>query len=909
MSLDSLIQFISSSGGTNRADADLAFAEVSESGAISGINPFGRLAWGWRVGSQMPADLQIALNSLSTDAPVELPVTQGGLHLKGMAKGNGEGWFVVGYEPHEVSEPSGQVSFRALMDRIPQPALCLNSSGQAWYANEAAARELGVMPSECLGRPALAELIAPEDRWKLAELMELAARDGSAHSSVRFGTQSSIGVLHLVQSVRDEFQAVILTFGEEDTLLDGSYVQESFYQSFLEQGPVGVLYLDASGRVTFENHYFRQIVGDQADASWLGLSLNEIPCLDESARADLQSVLSSTQSFTFTTELKGIGGSEQSRFVQIHASGILHPDGHVIGAAVLMEDRTELIFKNTEVKRLERSEEVKNTLRELATTSPDPRIFRDAAVAAIGQNLGVAYASLMGLSVSKDRLVEISSWSNLSDPPSPESIPRGDLSFVESSGIGQLISYGSPESAAICARFECHDCWITPVHDNAQFAGYLVFTWDESIATPDFAKRDSMRDLTGLFESLYSWIQLGARYQTTVASIDDALFGFSLRKDHSRRYHFATSQFALLTGYQPSELMEDSSRGVNWMESVIHVDDSPLVRAHNKTLMEGHESRVVYRICHRDGSTRWLREHATPRRDATGMTAVNGIISDVSEQKAAELVLLQAKKEAEASDRGKTAFIATMSHEIRTPLGAVNGFSQLLQKELEEFEEELTTDIPEQIYEFVSAISERSQKLQALVHDLFELSNIEMGKTSIQLARVSVAASLRAAVEKIRPSAERKGLRLNLSVHDNELHILGESRRLNQILDNLLSNAVKFTDEGEINVLLKSVNDSAVVEIEDTGVGIAASYLDQLFEAFSQEEDWRNRKYQGTGLGLALVKRLVEMMNGKVSAKSQKGKGSTFTLSFPIPAPYRISDHSSESGSGFSPDSSAFFRA
>ena len=205
-----------------------------------------------------------------------------------------------------------------------------------------------------------------------------------------------------------------------------------------------------------------------------------------------------------------------------------------------------------------------------------------------------------------------------------------------------------PNRPAICARFECHDCWITPVHDNAQFAGYLVFTWDESIATPDFAKRDSMRDLTGLFESLYSWIQLGARYQTTVASIDDALFGFSLRKDHSRRYHFATSQFALLTGYQPSELMEDSSRGVNWMESVIHVDDSPLVRAHNKTLMEGHESRVVYRICHRDGSTRWLREHATPRRDATGMTAVNGIISDVSEQKAAELVLLQAKKEAEA---------------------------------------------------------------------------------------------------------------------------------------------------------------------------------------------------------------------------------------------------------------------
>ncbi len=203
------------------------------------------------------------------------------------------------------------------------------------------------------------------------------------------------------------------------------------------------------------------------------------------------------------------------------------------------------------------------------------------------------------------------------------------------------------------------------------------------------------------------------------------------------------------------------------MSEIVHEEDLSLVRAHHRTLQDGHESRITYRINHRDGSIRWLREYATPRTDATGMTAVNGILSDVSEQKAAEIVLLQAKKEAESSDRLKTAFIATMSHEIRTPLGAVNGFAQLLAKELEEFEEELPYDLPEQVHEFASAISERSQKLLTLVHDLFELSNIEMGKAAMQSKLAEPARLVRASVEKIRLEAERKGLKLRFYEHES----------------------------------------------------------------------------------------------------------------------------------------------
>ena len=885
MSLDALLHFISASPSPDQNDPELAFAEVGPQGFVTSINPFGRLAWGWRVGTTVPQDLLIALECVRDDDPAELPVTLGGLHLKGLAKQNQEGWFVIGYEPEGSAGKRDQFSFRALMDKLPQPAVSLNMSGLSKYVNEAVGIEFGIPPKELISRPILSELIHPEDRWKIAELMELAAKDGSSHASVRFGKTSKIGVLHLVRSDGDEFQAVILPMESEDRLVDGSYVQESIFQSFLEQGPIGVLYLDTDGRVTFENHYFRGLVGEDPDSSWLGLTLQEV---DHISTESAYKILAATRSKTpgaIQIDLIHPVTKTVTRHIQVQAAGILHPDGNLIGATLLIEDRTEWVRQEQELDRLERSEKVKNGLRELATTSPDPRTFREAAIQLIGDAVGACRASLLGLSVGKDRMVEVSGWSRSEHFQTPESIDREELSYFENMLSGQFLRHSDIEGFGICDRMEAKTCWLAPVKDNGQFAGFIVFAWKKIDSSPDFASISFLHDVTGLFESLYSWIQLGARYRTTVASIDDALFGFSFFKDGARKYHFATNQFKLLTGYAPETLMQEGRESVDWALDIVHAEDANILRTHNLTLLEGHESRVTYRIHHKDGTIRWLREHATPRRDATGMTAVNGIVSDVSEQKAAELVLLQAKKEAEASDRSKTAFIATLSHEIRTPLGAVHGFTQLLEKELEELEEEMPNDLPEHVREFMTAITERSQQLLALVDDLFELSNIEMGKTTVQLAEVSLTTSVRGAVEKARSGAERKGLNLQLSMHDNDIQIIGDNRRISQVVDNLLSNAVKFTEEGGINVGVSRTADMATIEVTDTGVGISVDYLDQLFVAFSQEEDWRNRKYQGTGLGLALVNRLVTMMDGEIEVESEKGTGSTFKVSFPLAKP------------------------
>jgi len=881
MSLDSLLQFISSSGSDHHEDADLAFAEVDALGRITSINPLGRLAWGWRSGTQLEGDLRFALEGLATDEPEELPIMVGGLHLRGMRFGDKEGWFLIGHEPDQAPESGQQLSFRSLMDRIPLPACSLNTHGLARYANSAAADELNRDVKSLMGQPVLAELIHPEDRWKLAELVELAAGEGSSHTTVRFGQTGRTGVLHVVQSVPDEYHAVILPIAGEADPFQSHLVPETFYQSFLEQGPVGILYLDAQGRVTFENHHFRSIIGSSSADSWLGFPLSAVSILDRDVAAAIIQSMEAGERWTGSADLRECEEGTVRRHLHIHAAPILHPEGHRIGAVLMVEDRTDLERGRQTLAQYERLESIKAALRALSSAYPAPAGFRQKATELLASTFGADEAYLLGLSMAKERLVEIAYWSESDVPHDVVSLPRKPLAHAESTRFGHFIRSTEPAGLPVA---QDEEIWLDPIHDNEQFAGYMALSWKAGSRDSDWASESKLNEVFRLFESLYSGIQMAARYKTTVAAIDDALFGFSFLPHGSRQYHFITEQIEMLSGYHPSEIGGVSSRRVDWMADVLHPDDLPRVRAHHRTLQDGHESRITYRIRHRDGQVRWLREHATPRTDATGMTAVNGILTDVSEQKAAEIVLLQAKKEAESSDESKTAFIATMSHEIRTPLGAVNGFAQLLEKELDEFEEELPYDLPDQVREFVSAISERSQKLQVLVEDLFELSNVEMGKATLQIRSRDLVPITRSLAQRHVDAAAEKGLDIEVRLPSEPSYSMIDEKRFRQVMDNLLSNAIKFTDRGQVSISLVRSDDDVQVTVEDTGVGISEDYQERMFDPFSQEEDWKNRRFEGTGLGLALVNRLVQFMGGSVKVDSRKGFGSSFTVCLPVGA-------------------------
>ena len=302
-----------------------------------------------------------------------------------------------------------------------------------------------------------------------------------------------------------------------------------------------------------------------------------------------------------------------------------------------------------------------------------------------------------------------------------------------------------------------------------------------------------------------------------------------------------------------------------------------------RAMLEGGRRIAYAEADYRRGGLRRLRFHGAPIQEPGG-AVVGGVlvVEDVTEQWASAEAFRVAKEQAEAANRLKTSFIATMSHELRTPLASVSGYAELMANELEDYEARTGHALPPQLLEFADAISSNTQRLLALANDLFDLSNVEMGALPITLLDVSLHEVLFRSVLRIEPALAEKGLQFDIDLAPESPRVRADPRRLEQVFDNLLSNAVKFTSEGRIAVRTWSEGREAGVAVTDTGVGMAPAYLSDLFTPFVQEDRRLNRRYGGTGLGLALVKRFLDRMDGRIEVESQKGAGATFRVYLPL---------------------------
>jgi signal transduction histidine kinase len=257
-----------------------------------------------------------------------------------------------------------------------------------------------------------------------------------------------------------------------------------------------------------------------------------------------------------------------------------------------------------------------------------------------------------------------------------------------------------------------------------------------------------------------------------------------------------------------------------------------------------------------------------PNRDELGALAAN--LNRMNDE------LGQLYQQIEAASRHKSEFLANMSHELRTPLNAIIGFSEVL---LERMFGELNPKQAEYLQDIVSS----GRHLLSLINDILDLSKIEAGRMELELATFDLPTALENALTLIRERASRHGVALDLDADTRLGDFVGDERKLRQILLNLLSNAVKFTPEGGRVGLKATPADGAVeIAVSDTGIGIAPEDQEAIFEEFRQVGSDYARKREGTGLGLTLTKKFIEMHGGRIWVKSEVGKGSTFTFTLPV---------------------------
>ena len=253
---------------------------------------------------------------------------------------------------------------------------------------------------------------------------------------------------------------------------------------------------------------------------------------------------------------------------------------------------------------------------------------------------------------------------------------------------------------------------------------------------------------------------------------------------------------------------------------------------------------------------------------------LQAVIYDISDRKATEMQLLQAKEAAEAGSRAKSEFLATISHELRTPLNAVLGLSQLLRQEIH-------GTLNEQQKEYIRCIHSSGEHLLALINDILDLSKVEAGKEQLAFAPIDIQQLCEYCFALVREQANERGLKLTLRIAPEARLLIADERRCKQMLLNLLSNAVKFTLVGEVALIVTKQAKGICFTVQDTGIGIATEQLPLLFEPFRQLDSGLNRQFPGTGLGLALTRSLARLHGGDVSVESTLGQGSAFTLCLP----------------------------
>ena len=421
------------------------------------------------------------------------------------------------------------------------------------------------------------------------------------------------------------------------------------------------------------------------------------------------------------------------------------------------------------------------------------------------------------------------------------------------------------------------------LHRSGEYRYYVLRCVPLKNAMGDF--REWVSSLSDIDDRKQAERQLLENQHFIQSLLNTAPVAIFLKDLQTRKLVYLSTRVEEMLGYSSQEL---ETMGAARRELLLHPEDRAVYRAYFARLQQADDEallEVQYRVQHKHGYWLYLQrcDKVFERLPNGAPKTVIGAVLDITRNKQIEQQLekslvhaQQARAEAEAANRAKDEFLAVVSHELRAPLNAMLGWARILSQQ--------SPPAPKTLDKAIEVISRNASVQRRLIEDLLDASRLATGKLKLDLRTVELATVAQAALDVVRATAEAKMISLQ-AVFDPELRpITGDADRLQQVIWNLLSNAIKFTPEGgRVELLLEQAYDHARVIVRDTGKGIAPEFLPFVFEQFRQADSSSTRRQGGLGLGLTLVKHLVEAHGGGIQIESEgEGHGTTVTVELPL---------------------------
>lgn len=334
---------------------------------------------------------------------------------------------------------------------------------------------------------------------------------------------------------------------------------------------------------------------------------------------------------------------------------------------------------------------------------------------------------------------------------------------------------------------------------------------------------------------------------------------------------FVNDKFCEVTGYSKEEVIGKNPR----ILKSNHQDKGFYTNLWN-TILSGKEWSGELQNKKKNGELYWESALISPLIDKNGnITSFIAVKENITGRKLEQEELVKAKEKAEEMNRLKNIFLSNMSHELRTPLIGILGYAEFLAGELKD----------PNLVEMANIIKNSGKRLTQTLNNILDISKIEAEKQEVDFKKQDLLKHLNEQVKLFKPVAENRNLSLTLETREENLVAYVDENMFISIINNLLSNALKYTEKGAITITASKETENAIIEVKDTGIGMPEEYHELVYEPFRQISEGLNRKYEGTGLGLTLVKKYVDMSGGKITIESKPRKGSIFTLKFLLDKP------------------------